>query len=615
MTTTTAIQPFDILCFKTNESYLCQQQQQQQQLLGITSNAFEALRFLVKAVDSNSIHLLQCGTGRVLQFNADLQQVQLTDDPAATMQIFAFSFSSSSRPCYNDNVGIMQNGAFMGISWQHQPAPRVGCAPYGCIWQMQCLGQALEPVPAPLQAGDRFRILHTPTQRYVQQQPSGDGLQLGIDYRQALVLRVRQRVNDQMLHLDHVNLSPDPSDITTAADQMRVQPSESMGGFLGCYAGQGAAFTGGHSSLVLVSNYQYWNVGGASNNNNNIVTGSTTQAPMVWHLERVSDDDGDDNPRQGRRYPLVIAGQSNSLGANGQGIADSAAGGGGGGQHYQYRDLQWQLMSLPEPGALSVQELRAAGSDPRIRQLYQQNTIIMAGVLFESGFETATTCPHYQRGVPPAIGDEMQAAFPLQGGRAAWLSQHAASWPLFAARHLMRRLRPQDEVWLIGNGVGDSGFHTNQLQQTWLAHAENNLADEARQRITSACLRYQLQPAVALMWHQGEHDVGAGMPGSQYQQHLIELMQNMRQQTWAAATMPVVVGQMGPLLRSVLDSSIHHIHLAMPSLLANAATAQNQDTYDQHIGDHVHLTGSAHRSMGDRYAEALLGLQHSLRLL
>jgi hypothetical protein len=196
------------------------------------------------------------------------------------------------------------------------------------------------------------------------------------------------------------------------------------------------------------------------------------------------------------------------------------------------------------------------------------------------------------------------------------------SWGFHVGKKLVKLLNDNDEVWVISNSAGASGFTPVDLGtglSGWDKDTPNlihNYYTNMENRVNDAIIKHNLKP-IALLWQQGEFDAGRYMPSSLYQRKLDTMFVNFRNflknKKYITGDLPVIVGQMG-LYYNTLYPQYHTVHLNIGKRLNNSATAQNQNTYDQHIGDLVHFTADAHRDMGGKYLDALLSLKHNIVL-
>jgi hypothetical protein len=297
--------------------------------------------------------------------------------------------------------------------------------------------------------------------------------------------------------------------------------------------------------------------------------------------------------RVGVRYALLVAGQSNAIGTNFEGI--EAAG-----------DDHVEPITADHP--------------------YSRLVMISAG----------TPAAHVEYvdspdGRAPPIGQPMRGRNPASHrGPVAGSGVH---WAFHCARHLLRDMHDDDEVWLINAGWGGStlrrldrpGFGSWQpdfvgrpLNTTSGVGGGDSHFAQAVQLFNRAVIDYALVPA-ALLWHQGESDCNApftqgGGYNPDYAAQLLgdahSVLRRVRTDVVAAHQLPIACGT---LLAAVYAADPWNAHIRAAHFQVGASDgtgllggrATTVDLRDLTTADQVHLTAAATRTAGLRFAQHL----------
>jgi Carbohydrate esterase, sialic acid-specific acetylesterase len=134
-------------------------------------------------------------------------------------------------------------------------------------------------------------------------------------------------------------------------------------------------------------------------------------------------------------------------------------------------------------------------------------------------------------------------------------------------------------------------------------------ADLYEQAVGRAKIAAQAGVIRGMLWHQGESDTASKENADSYEARLTQMFKDLRGEL-GLATMPIVVGQLGPFLTvekypylKTVEGAIEHI----PAVVSNAGYADSAGLADR--GDQLHFSAAAQTEFGARYAKAMLKLK------
>jgi hypothetical protein len=110
----------------------------------------------------------------------------------------------------------------------------------------------------------------------------------------------------------------------------------------------------------------------------------------------------------------------------------------------------------------------------------------------------------------------------------------------------------------------------------------------------------------AILWHQGESDANA-QAAPLYEKRLVELIARFRSDL-NAPDLPFIVGQLGQFKPwNAHQTEIDRAHKAVAAKVKNVRYVSSDDLTS--TGDNLHFSTGAQRLLGQRYADAYLGLR------
>ena len=116
----------------------------------------------------------------------------------------------------------------------------------------------------------------------------------------------------------------------------------------------------------------------------------------------------------------------------------------------------------------------------------------------------------------------------------------------------------------------------------------------------------------AVLWHQGEHDSKAEADAFSYSRRFTVMATTLRERL-DAPSLPVIVGELGGYLSKRTDFPHYRIVNAelrkVPNAIPHSAFVNAEGLTDK--GDNLHYDAHSLRILGQRYADAYLGLQRT----
>ncbi|HSH95697.1 MAG TPA: sialate O-acetylesterase, partial [Roseimicrobium sp.] len=113
-----------------------------------------------------------------------------------------------------------------------------------------------------------------------------------------------------------------------------------------------------------------------------------------------------------------------------------------------------------------------------------------------------------------------------------------------------------------------------------------------------------------LLWHQGETDSNNASDASSYQDRLVKMLTDFREDL-GLPDLPVVVGQLGDFVDAPKAQTVRNALVTMPGQLAHVAFVDSTGLMDK--GDRLHFNAAAAREFGIRYALVMRTLQGDAR--
>ena len=114
----------------------------------------------------------------------------------------------------------------------------------------------------------------------------------------------------------------------------------------------------------------------------------------------------------------------------------------------------------------------------------------------------------------------------------------------------------------------------------------------------------------AVLWHQGEHDSKSEADASSYLQRFTAMVKTLKEQL-GAPSLPFILGELGAYLSERPDFPHYRTVNAelrkIPDALPHSAFVSAEGLNDK--GDSLHYDARSLRILGQRYADAYLGLQ------
>lgn len=158
---------------------------------------------------------------------------------------------------------------------------------------------------------------------------------------------------------------------------------------------------------------------------------------------------------------------------------------------------------------------------------------------------------------------------------------------------------PGTDIGLVPRAVGSTPL------ARWMPGADlyEGAMDVAREAARDGAIK-------AVLWHQGEHDSKSEVDASSYLRRFTAMVTTLREQL-GAPSLPVILGELGAYLSERPD--FPHFRIVneelrkVPDALPHSAFVSGQGLTDP--GDNLHYDSRSLRVLGQRYADAYLGLQ------
>ena len=158
---------------------------------------------------------------------------------------------------------------------------------------------------------------------------------------------------------------------------------------------------------------------------------------------------------------------------------------------------------------------------------------------------------------------------------------------------------PDRDIGLVPRAVGSTPL------ERWMPGADlyEGAMAAAREAARDGTLK-------AVLWHQGEHDSKSEAGASNYSQRFTAMATALRERL-DAPSLPVIVGELGAYLSERPDFPHYRTVNAelrkIPDALPYSAFVSGEGLNDK--GDNLHYDARSLRILGQRYADAYLGLQ------
>lgn len=226
-----------------------------------------------------------------------------------------------------------------------------------------------------------------------------------------------------------------------------------------------------------------------------------------------------------------------------------------------------------------------------------QSNALGAGLGFDSALDRPHSRVHQYAGSGPRAGRLLSARHPL------WHHTRAPGvgfGPTFGTLHVEDWGRP---VLLVPAARGETGF-VPQNGYSWDVedHPDTfNLFWYACRQLESALGSRPNRTLRGILWHQGESDVSAKMPGHQYAEKIEALIEGFR---YRFGTVPFILGQMSPDRMAEYGGSYIDINAAqhaIPSRVEQTAFVEAPEGMFNSPEDKVHFNAAGQRDLGRRY--------------
>ena len=158
---------------------------------------------------------------------------------------------------------------------------------------------------------------------------------------------------------------------------------------------------------------------------------------------------------------------------------------------------------------------------------------------------------------------------------------------------------PGKEIGLVPRAVGSTPL------ERWMPGADlyEGAMAAARKAAEDGAIK-------AVLWHQGEHDSKSEADASSYSQRFADMVTALREQL-GAPLLPVILGELGAYLSERPDFPHYRTVNAelrrVPDALSHSAFVSAEGLTDK--GDSLHYNAHSLRILGQRYADAYLGLR------
>ncbi len=163
---------------------------------------------------------------------------------------------------------------------------------------------------------------------------------------------------------------------------------------------------------------------------------------------------------------------------------------------------------------------------------------------------------------------------------------------------LLSTLTPGRRILLVPAADGGTAFGTGYWQVGGTGYTNARNRANAAMALPGGVNRF-----VGIAWHQGESD--ASMTEATYAAHLDALIAAFRTNIAGATDAPFVAGKV-PSGSALYGAGVNAAIVELPSRVAGTAVVETSDL--ARGGDNVHLTAVSARTLGQRYASALLVL-------
>jgi len=171
------------------------------------------------------------------------------------------------------------------------------------------------------------------------------------------------------------------------------------------------------------------------------------------------------------------------------------------------------------------------------------------------------------------------------------------------AKSYVKTIPSNRTVLLIPCALGGTGFQDNHWSPG------NSLFASAVSQTNTLLALSPFNRLIAILWHQGENDVGMGHDG--YQTALIAMINAMRSQINGATNTPFVLGELAPAFNNtdIYKAAITQAIKEIPSFLPYTWVTSGAGLITE--SDNIHYNAPSQRIFGGRYYQSLLSAQQN----